>query len=192
MSRRDGIAVAHKTPKHNGAAGSGASRDLPKHDRIAAKMLVDKSRHKRFEGERVPGIKEIAALLRPIKFEAGGEGGNPDLPHGSVGSDYKLGWRIFKNNIERAVLLFCFKVAGLLGIYQALFERFNCLIRVAAKSKFIEHASSLIETGRARFFLGLHSARTYNSEAIQTRMLSVEMEPVAEQIVLIDRLVISH
>jgi hypothetical protein len=98
--------------------------------------------------ELFAGAGKDEALARvPVEFEAGGEGGDPDLADRRVRRDNELGGRVVEYDVQDAVLLFDFEAAVLFGIDQALLERFDGVIGVPAKSEFIQHQSS-VATGR--------------------------------------------
>ncbi len=81
---------------------------------------------------------EAAALLGPIQFEAGGLGGDPDLPDGRIGSEDEFAGAVFEEDIEDAVLLFGLEATCLFGGDEGLLEIGEGLVGFAAEGGFVD------------------------------------------------------
>lgn len=89
---------------------------------------------------------ECMGCLRPLKLEAGGESGDPDLAHGSIWREDKLAGAIFKEDIENTIFLFSLEdgfVRLFLSTDESLLKGFEGLVGLVAEGRFIEHGLSL-------------------------------------------------
>lgn len=106
---------------------------------LACELLLDEALDEGLERRSVFGQEKVVGFAGPVQFEAGGEGGDPNLADGRVGSDDEFGPGVFKEDVEDAVLLFDIESAVLFGNEEGLFEGFESAVRVIAKLSFIEH-----------------------------------------------------
>jgi hypothetical protein len=93
------------------------------------------------DGEILAGFGEDEGVLgvAPLQFEAGGEGGDPNLADGSVGSyDEFAGW-VIEDDVKDAILFFGLEDAVFFGGKERLLESFQSLVRVGAKLCFFQH-----------------------------------------------------
>src|ERR1035437_4283680 len=69
-------------------------------------MLLNEAIDQRGELFAGPGQFECLVLCVPVKLEARGQRGYPDLAHGRVGRNNELARGVIEDNVENAILLF--------------------------------------------------------------------------------------
>jgi hypothetical protein len=89
----------------------------------------------------------------PVKLEAGGKRRDPELAHGSVGSDHELSRRGLKQDIQDAVLLLDFKagVFFLFTLNEMPLQGVEGGLGQAAELLFIDHGPSVARRTRKVF-----------------------------------------
>jgi len=76
---------------------------------LACEVLCDQAVDKWGESLACARQNEGCGRGVPVKFEAGGERGDPDLAYGRIGRDDELARRLFEEDIEHAILLLDFE-----------------------------------------------------------------------------------
>ena len=125
---------------------------------LAEQEVADQAVYQRDERLAAAGQNEGLFQLVPVQLEACGEGGDPDLPHGRVGRDHELAFRLLKNHVEHAVLLLDLET-GIVVFFkdiQMLFERFQGTLGQTAKLRFIQHGLSVASPRAAPSGEGSH------------------------------------
>jgi hypothetical protein len=90
------------------------------------------------------GEDEGTRSLGPLKLEAGGGGGDPELADGSIWREDEFAGAVFEDDVEDAVVLFGFEGFGVLfGDDEGLLEGFEGAVGFAAERCFVEHSFSL-------------------------------------------------
>jgi hypothetical protein len=96
-----------------------------------------------FEDEGVSGIV-------PSKFEAGGEGGDPDFADRCVRGDHELGFLGFlEEDFELATFAFDIEIELVASGEEALFEFVKSGVGLSLKVFFFEHSSRVHDGGGA-------------------------------------------
>ena len=72
-------------------------------------MLADEAIDEGGKGFTGAGQNELLELGIPVEFEAGGEGGDPDLAYWRVGRDDEAGRGILEEDIQHAALFLDFE-----------------------------------------------------------------------------------
>jgi hypothetical protein len=93
-----------------------------------------------------PGKDEGVGGLGPFKFEAGGLGGDPDLPDGCVWRQDKLAGSVLEDDVHDAIVVFELEggfVGLLFGCDERLLQGFEREVGLAAEGGFVDHEASL-------------------------------------------------
>src|SRR5580704_8948592 len=78
--------------------------------------------------------------IRPAQFEAGGQRGNPNLPHGRVGANEETRFvLIFKFDFELSAAAFHFEIVRVAEFEQAIAQGFECGVALFCKFVFTQH-----------------------------------------------------
>lgn len=77
-------------------------------------MLADEAIDEGGKGFTGAGQNELLELGIPVEFEAGGEGGDPDLAYWRVGRDDEAGGGVLEEDVKHAALFLDFET-GLLA-----------------------------------------------------------------------------
>lgn len=106
---------------------------------LARELLLDQALDEGLKRHTIPGQDKVAGFVGPVEFEAGGEGGDPDLADRGVGRDDEFCAGFFKEDVEHAILFFDFESAVLFGSQKGLFQGFERPVGMIAESSFVEH-----------------------------------------------------
>lgn len=117
-------------------------------DGIVAEVLLDEPLRERLQVFAGARQDEGLSFVGPAELEAGGQGRNPDLADGSVGSEDKFGRWCIEEDVQNAILLFGFKVALFFCGDQAFLQGFEGRIGFAAEGEFVKHKDSLQRMNR--------------------------------------------
>jgi hypothetical protein len=110
---------------------------------LDAELLGKDARHDFGEGFAGGGEDESGFFFGPNEFEAGGEGGNPDLANRGLRADDETGFLgVFEEEFEFAGFAFDFEAEFIGDGKEALFEGVEGFVTADAESLFVHESYS--------------------------------------------------